>query len=137
MTMQRLLPHYVIEFYQAANVVPMNNGYLRFDPDMRSWCACALTACYLAYHPSQSPEHAFGLTSTQYFDDDTVYAEIIKPWLVRQQKLHPSYLNGFMSGYDDPIDAGAPSNLDPQFNAGYTDGKNAWIAVQQLGGVLV
>lgn len=141
--MQRLLPHYILEFYRAANVTPINNGYLRFDPSTNAWCACALTACYLAYHPDQSPEQAFGLTDTRYFDDDTLYADIIRPWLIRQVKLNSYYLLGFVDGFDCPESADMDlqnerlDDYSEQYQIGYQDGYCAWQAVQQTGGVLV
>ena len=140
MTGNRLLPHHILESYHVSNVVPMNNGYLRFDSDTKSWCGCALSAYYLANHSEYTPEQAFGLTTHYGFDDDTIYAEVIKPWLIKQKQFHPEYLSGFMDGYDDPKHAllhcttlGMTfDDRTAHYQNGYYDGSASWDHVSSV-----
>lgn len=133
---KKILPHQVVDAFDSSDLVPIQNGFLRYDPILQSWCGCALMAIFLSY-VQKTPEQMFDITKTDYFDDDTIYLGIVYPKLRQQFMLEADYLRGFVEGFDDPKLAPLMDDWSDQYTEGYLDGHASFQAVREKKGVMV
>lgn len=113
--MKRITPEQVVEAYKRTGWVPEQGEWVRDKPGGKR-CGCALGVMI-----------GDGIVSLLNCNSNKSPYAVVSGAL----KLTPGYVDGFAQGFDGPLSRSYLSTKSEFFNTGYTDGRDAWEAVQR------